>query len=298
MSSGHRLFPARPADLPFLAAIETAAMQSSPLNSVFFHNWASLRAQMATFQRQIATAMATPHVKVVKAVSVATGTIDGFVIWKTLEQEGCSAGDTDSHAREQDDHSSTDMENQTPAWKHQAGVSYTHAAAPETPAAPDRALNMPFCGVAMAATERLKETLVRERRCVCTCLRSSPPPKHHAPYPLLYRADIDIARSFRGVDLNRLFVRPSSQGRGVGSMLVARVLAWAEVARRDVYLISLPHPHAFYRKLGFVDKESWDVDLRPWGPEFGGLGVFRFQGMVRYSGGGTREDAVVRGEAL
>ena len=77
----------------------------------------------------------------------------------------------------------------------------------------------------------------------------------------------------------------------MGSLLVGQVIAWAEAEKRDVYLISVPHPHAFYRKIGFVDREFWDVDLRPWGPEFGGLGWFRFQGMVRY-GGGVGQDGL------
>ena len=81
--------------------------------------------------------------------------------------------------------------------------------------------------------------------------------------------------------MNRLFVRPSSQGRGIGSALVAWCKAQAEARRLDTYLIAVPHPHAFYLNHGFVDVDRWEVDLAPWGPVGGGLGMFRFSGMVR-----------------
>ncbi|MCJ1383904.1 hypothetical protein MMC17_007018 [Xylographa soralifera] len=154
MNALYHLSSAVPADLPLLASIETAAMQSSPLKSVFFHNWASLPTQAATFQVQIASAMATPHVHIVKAVSAATGAIDGFVIWKALERDDCSAGDAESQAAAPSD---------------PPGVEYAYAAAPETLVTPDAAMNMPFCGIAVAATDRLRESLVRGRRCVCRC---------------------------------------------------------------------------------------------------------------------------------
>ncbi|MCJ1322734.1 hypothetical protein MMC15_008084 [Xylographa vitiligo] len=66
-------------------------MQSSPPNSVPFHNLASLPAPAASSQAQLASAMANPHVHVVKAISTATCAIDGFVIWKALEQTNSSA---------------------------------------------------------------------------------------------------------------------------------------------------------------------------------------------------------------
>lgn len=82
-------------------------------------------------------------------------------------------------------------------------------------------------------------------------------------------------------DLNRLFVHPARQGRKIGSLLVRTVFAGAEAQGLDtVFLISVPHPRPFYLKMGFVDRDFWDVDLRPWGPMCGGFGMFRFQGMV------------------
>lgn len=47
-----------------------------------------------------------------------------------------------------------------------------------------------------------------------------------------------------------------------------------------LFLTSVPSAYSFYRKLGFMDTVYVDIDLAPWGPENGGYGVYRLQGMA------------------
>jgi len=85
----------------------------------------------------------------------------------------------------------------------------------------------------------------------------------------------------RSAHLNKLFVRPGAQRQGIGSLLVEWAIKKAHAEGLDMFLVSVPYPHDFYLNRGFEDVESWDIDLGPWGPKFGGFGVFRFQGMIR-----------------
>lgn len=63
---------------------------------------------------------------------------------------------------------------------------------------------------------------------------------------------------------------------------MAQVVNMANAQFLAICLISILYPHTFYLTKGFVDSEfSYDVDLSPWGPEFGGFGIFRLRGMVR-----------------
>ena len=50
---------------------------------------------------------------------------------------------------------------------------------------------------------------------------------------------------------NSLVVAPEWQGRGVGRLLMAEVLRWAQRERVVVGLVSSPHGEHLYRKLGF-----------------------------------------------
>jgi GNAT superfamily N-acetyltransferase len=61
---------------------------------------------------------------------------------------------------------------------------------------------------------------------------------------------IALEPSLAGMTIDRLWVDPGAQGRGVGRALVAHALATAG-AEGTVDVLSDPHAEAFYLKLGF-----------------------------------------------
>lgn len=76
-------------------------------------------------------------------------------------------------------------------------------------------------------------------------------------------------------------VLPQLQGKGVGSQILEFLLAKADKAGLPVYLTSFPAPHRFYLRHGFRDLGYFDTDLRRWGGEFTGFGIYRTYGMLR-----------------
>ena len=54
----------------------------------------------------------------------------------------------------------------------------------------------------------------------------------------------------------------------------------AVAASVPLFLSSVPSARGFYSKMGFVDGRYGEVDLSEWGPENGGFGVYRLQGML------------------
>jgi GNAT superfamily N-acetyltransferase len=63
--------------------------------------------------------------------------------------------------------------------------------------------------------------------------------------------------------LDHLYIHPQAQGRGIGSLVLAQVLAEADALNRPVSLTSLKHSAAnrFYQRHGFVlwDESEWDM---------------------------------------
>jgi ribosomal protein S18 acetylase RimI-like enzyme len=68
------------------------------------------------------------------------------------------------------------------------------------------------------------------------------------------------------VHIHEMSVRPSSQGRGIGSALMAAMLDDAISARCRVATLTtfldVPWNQGFYRRLGFVTLEAGDLDAR------------------------------------
>ncbi len=95
--------------------------------------------------------------------------------------------------------------------------------------------------------------------------------KYARPMGRLYAAFTDgipsgciALRSFDGerAELKRLFVRPEARGRGIGSMLLRRVVEDAEeIGYRSILLDTLPQlPEAIalYRRFGFEETERYN----------------------------------------
>ncbi|MCJ1388894.1 hypothetical protein MMC18_001745 [Xylographa bjoerkii] len=111
-------------------------------------------------------------------------------------------------------------------------------------------------------------------------------PAFHA---VLTRLLATVQAGMQGVDhlvLSSIFVEPASRNRGLGARLVR--FATEEAARAGVplFLASVPSARGFYVKQGFEERRAADVDLREWGVEGGGWGVYRLYGMVKGEGEG------------
>ncbi|MCJ1445448.1 MAG: hypothetical protein MMC23_005953 [Stictis urceolatum] len=157
MEQNYNLLPTTVDDVPRLAAIETEAIQPSPLNSVFFHNWANLDAQSCFFGSQIREHIDNPCVQVMKAVQSRDGgcvAVHGFLVWSiegAIEQEDSVAPPIpapDAVAYDQ----------------NVAGSKYTYAEIAERLEKPASALNLDFCNVAFAKTGQLKAHMAAGRR--------------------------------------------------------------------------------------------------------------------------------------
>jgi GNAT superfamily N-acetyltransferase len=80
--------------------------------------------------------------------------------------------------------------------------------------------------------------------------------------------------------LSTIFVRPDARIKGLGMQLVKLCKDRATAEGLPLFLTSVPSATGFYRKLGFKDTKHVDIDLRQWGPEHGGFGIYRLQGML------------------
>ncbi|KAF4632391.1 hypothetical protein G7Y89_g5744 [Cudoniella acicularis] len=92
-----------------------------------------------------------------------------------------------------------------------------------------------------------------------------------------------VQKDMEGIDylvLSSIFVDLTFRERGLGSKLVNLSLQKAAEGSLSLFLSSVPSATGFYRKLGFANTVHTDVDLGTWGPEFGGCGVYRLQGMI------------------
>lgn len=161
----YRIEPAASIDFPALAEIETEAIQSSPLNSVFFHNWADTKVQAAFFQIQIAKVSATPNVYLLKAVNKTTGAIEGYVMWKVV-----AGGVADEALPER----SPRAPGLPPPPATSVAAQHTYSTSPLPNAQdPEKALNAAFCSVAVRSTDQLREKLYQGRG-KCACMFHSP----------------------------------------------------------------------------------------------------------------------------
>ena len=201
----YTILPASPADVPFLAAIETAAIQPSPLNSVFFHNWADFHIQRAFFAEQIRQSMHESETWVMKAVREEEadclreegGSIEGFVVWRiyegvaeAVERRGSMQGGEEEEEEKEEvacDEGRQQGGKQTPGM----GQRYVYGPLPSSTGADTggagmdarQALNADFCALAFRETTALKTRLLPPgKNCACASSISDPFPS----FPLLF----------------------------------------------------------------------------------------------------------------
>jgi GNAT superfamily N-acetyltransferase len=71
------------------------------------------------------------------------------------------------------------------------------------------------------------------------------------------------------------------QGKGIGTWALAKHLARADADRLKAFLIGTPLSQALYKKLGFEEVDSFDVDLAGRGIKGGVDGKDHWAVMVR-----------------
>ncbi|MCJ1439935.1 MAG: hypothetical protein MMC23_000416 [Stictis urceolatum] len=161
MQQEYDLLPATPEDAAVLGAIESEAIQSSPLNTVFFRNWAGPKAQSAALSSLVLEQIQKPNVRVMRAVRKEDGsspTACGFLVWWIVdgsdEQDPIGAKTPEPSAVMSEDNA--------------AGSDYRYSSTPQDTENPRNALNLDFCNIAFANVGHLKaHILAGQRRYAC-----------------------------------------------------------------------------------------------------------------------------------
>lgn len=76
-------------------------------------------------------------------------------------------------------------------------------------------------------------------------------------------------------------VLPKYQGRGYGSMLLAKCNGIADEKKLPLFLTALPAAHGLYLKFGYVEMARGDIDLAKFAKPNTGYGVYSNYAMLR-----------------
>ena len=98
-----------------------------------------------------------------------------------------------------------------------------------------------------------------------------------------HRSSKTLLRNNAG--LSSVQTHPSHQGRGAASMLMKWGVERADADGLPCYVNAEEAAYALYRRFGFVDLYEGGIDLG----KFGGDGVYRTMGMVRWPKGKRHE---------
>jgi GNAT superfamily N-acetyltransferase len=90
--------------------------------------------------------------------------------------------------------------------------------------------------------------------------------------------------------ISLLAIRPSYQGRGLGTKLMNFCADIADEARLPTFLTAFPGAHSLYLKLGYEEKTHYDLDLGSYGKKYRGFGIYRSYGMLRQPGTASLEN--------
>lgn len=81
-------------------------------------------------------------------------------------------------------------------------------------------------------------------------------------------------------------VLPQYQGRGYGSILLAKCNEIADEKKLPLFLTALPGAYELYLRHGFVEVAYGEIDLTKWAKPHTGYGTYRNIAMVREPKGG------------
>lgn len=150
------LSPAESSDLPRLAEIQVAAFISSPANTIFFRNWASIPIQIAFFLEDLQEKVAKAKYHCIKATNTESNKIEGYLLYSIEEahDEPLTTRDVKSLSSEQ------------------PSDTAAYSGLPRKDFKPADALNHPVLKVWYTATNQVRNDDVRGRPHLCKC--SSP----------------------------------------------------------------------------------------------------------------------------
>lgn len=151
MTSPILLTRAEISDLPRLAEIQVHAFISSPANTIFFRNWASISIQIAFFLEELKKKVEKPNYHCVKATNTESSGIEGYLLYSVEDahDEPPATRDVNSLSSQQQSAAASDFGHPKKGFR------------------PSDALNHPVLEVWYASTNQVRIDDVRGRPHIC-----------------------------------------------------------------------------------------------------------------------------------